>query len=318
MPLEELWRHRAPRTCPADFEDFWNQTIESARQAAQPADLRREASPVSTVLIENLTFSGYAGDPIQAQIVRPTTSAPAPAVLQFLDYGEGAGLPGERLHWASCGYVSVIMDSRGQGTRLTAGHTADPHGTGPSVPGFMTRGILDPETFYYRRLYTDALRLVDAVAELPFVDASRIAVTGRGQGGSLALAAAALHRRVAAAMPCAPLLCDAGRSIVITPQPPITEITRFLSVHHGREPEVLRTLAYTDGAELAYRVTIPTYMSTSLMDGVAMPSTAFAAFHNLASQDKSLEVYEHNAHEGGGYRHWLRQVEWLRERFGSD
>jgi hypothetical protein len=34
----------------------------------------------------------------------------------------------------------------------------------------MTRGIESPGTYYYRRLFTDAVRLVDAARTLDFVD----------------------------------------------------------------------------------------------------------------------------------------------------
>ena len=75
------------------------------------------------------------------------------------------------------------MDTRGQGSGWSLGDTDDAHGSGPAVPGFMTRGTPDPATYYHGRVYTDAVRLVDAVAEMPFVDETRIAVTGGSQGG---------------------------------------------------------------------------------------------------------------------------------------
>ena len=50
----------------------------------------------------------------------------------------------------------------------------------------MTRGILEPETYYYRRLITDAVRAVEAVRAHPAVDASRVVVTGGSQGGGSA------------------------------------------------------------------------------------------------------------------------------------
>ena len=40
------------------------------------------------------------------------------------------------------------------------------------------------ETYYYRRLFTDGVRLVDAVAQLEGLDPHRIAVTGGSQGGA--------------------------------------------------------------------------------------------------------------------------------------
>ncbi len=46
----------------------------------------------------------------------------------------------------------------------------------------MTRGILDPATYYYRRLMTDAVLAVDAARDLPIVDGSRIVVIGAQPG----------------------------------------------------------------------------------------------------------------------------------------
>lgn len=176
----------------------------------------------------------------------------------------------------------------------------------------MTRGITDPEAYYYRRVYTDAVRLVDAVAGLPFVDASRIAVTGGSQGGGISIATAALNDTVAAVMPDVPFLCDFPRAITLTPEAPFTEITRYLSVHRDEEERVLGTLSYFDGAVLARRITVPAYVSVALMDEVVLPSTVFAAFNAMASPDKTIEVYGYNGHEGGGFRHWHRQLDWLR------
>ena len=38
----------------------------------------------------------------------------------------------------------------------------------------MTRGIDSPDHYYYRRLITDCVRAVDAVAQLPGLDTNRI------------------------------------------------------------------------------------------------------------------------------------------------
>lgn len=190
-----------------------------------------------------------------------------------------------------------------------------PAGSGPAIQGVMTRGIHDPYEYYYRRVFTDAVRLVDAVAEMPFVDASRIAVTGGSQGGGITLAAAALSERVAAVLPDVPFLCDFPRAITRSLSDPFTEVTRYLSVHREDASAVRRTLSYFDGAVLARRITAPSLLSVALMDEIVLPSTVFAAFNAIPAPDKSIEVYEFNGHEGGGAHHWLRQTAWLAERF---
>ena len=85
------------------------------------------------------------------------------------------------------------MDNRGQGSSWgTGGATPDPAPAGQGVPGMMTRGIEDPHEHFYRRLFTDGVRAVDAVRTIPGVDPTRVAVTGGSQGGAVTLAVAGL------------------------------------------------------------------------------------------------------------------------------
>ena len=56
----------------------------------------------------------------------------------------------------------------------------------------MTQGILDPATYYYRRVFTDAVRAVEAARTLDAVDAARVGVAGGSQGGGISLAVAGL------------------------------------------------------------------------------------------------------------------------------
>jgi len=83
------------------------------------------------------------------------------------------------------------MDTRGQGASATdhAGNTADPDGGGnPQNPGFMTRGILAREHYYYRRVYADVVRAVDAAKAHGAIDPRQVAVSGASQGGGIATA----------------------------------------------------------------------------------------------------------------------------------
>ena len=83
-----------------------------------------------------------------------------PAIVEDFGYGGGRGLPHERLLWASAGYAHLTMDTRGQGSSWQVGDTPDDGPAGNSHPGFTTRGVLDRDTYYYRRLYTDAVRAI--------------------------------------------------------------------------------------------------------------------------------------------------------------
>lgn len=315
LPLSELREYRPDVAEPADFDAFWRRTLDEARGAGGDVTLVPAETPITQVIIEDLTFPGFGGDPVRAWVTRPWTDERLPVVIEYVGYGGGRGLAGERLFWANAGYVHVLMDTRGQGSVWgSGGDTPDPHGSGPATSGYMTRGIDHPDTHYYRRVFTDAVRLVDAVSAFDFVDPARIAVTGGSQGGAITLAAAALHPAVRAAMPDVPFLCQFRRSVELTPQAPFTEVATYLSVHRDRVEQVFETLSYLDGVNFARRISAPALFSVGMMDPVVLPSTVFAAYNHLGTDDAEIAVYEFNAHEGGGTYQQLRQAAWLSTR----
>jgi len=96
-------------------------------------------------------------------------SGKLPCVVEFIGYNGGRSFPTDWLLWASAGYAHFIMDTRGQAPPgATATHpTWLPKGTGPHAPGFLTMGILDPAKHYYRRVFTDAVRAIEAARKPP-------------------------------------------------------------------------------------------------------------------------------------------------------
>ncbi|MCS5719158.1 acetylxylan esterase [Herbiconiux sp. CPCC 205763] len=316
LPLDILREYRPEVAQPADFDDFWATTLAESRRAGSAPVLTPASTPITQLRIDDLTFAGFAGEPIKAWVVRPVdTRGPLPTVVEYNGYDGGRGIAGEKLLWATAGYVHVFMDTRGQGSGWgSGGDTPDPHGSGPSVGGFMTRGILDPADYYYRRLFTDAVRLLDAVREFDFVDPNRIAVTGGSQGGGITLAVAGLVPGLQGVMPDVPFLSHFRRAVEATPEPPFTELVRYLAVHRDAEERVFETLSYFDAVNFARRATSPALFSVALMDGIVLPSTVFTAFNHYAGADREIEVYPFNGHEGGQMHQWVRQAEWLAER----
>ena len=318
LPLAQLERYLPDVPAPADFDEFWASTLADARRR----DVLVDVVPVSTglTLVDtwDVTFAGFDGQPVRAWYTRPAgDSSSLPAVVEYLGYGRGRGLPQERLTWAAAGYAHLLMDTRGQGSQYgSGGDTPDPVGSGPATPGFVTRGILDPTAYYYRRVFTDAVRAVDAVRALPGVAPSRVAVVGNSQGGGIALAVAGLVPDLAAAMVSAPFLTDVRRALAITDDDPYGEVVRYLAVHRDAAEQVLRTLSYVDGVNFARRATAPALFATGLRDSICPPSTVFAA-HNHWAGEREIAVYPHNHHEGGEAFHTARQLSWLAMRLSG-
>lgn len=323
LPVDELRAYRSTATEPDDFDEFWTATLTQARE--HPMAVTAEPLETDLRLVEaaDIAFPGFGGHPIRAWLIRPAhTPEPLPVVIGFQGYGGGRGLPHEHLVWANAGYAHLFVDTRGQGSVWgSGGATADPVGSGPAGPGMMTRGITDPAEHYYRRLFVDAVRAVDAVRTLPGIDPTRIAVTGTSQGGGMALAVAGLVPDLAAAMVNVPFLCDFRRASEIADSDPYEEIVRYLAVHRDQVDMVFRTLSYLDGVAFARRAHAPALFSVALMDPICPPSTVYAAYNGygeLAGHPQAdIVEYPFNRHEGGDGHHLGRQLSWLADRWSD-
>lgn len=324
LPLDELRRYAPAVAEPADFDEFWRATLADAAARPVLVDVRPERTDLRLLECWDVTFAGFGGDPVRAWYTRPAGVAePLPAVVEFVGYGRGRGLPHERLTWPVAGYAHLLMDSRGQAGRYGRGDTPDPWPGSPGGPWPVTWGILDPRDYYYRRLITDAVRAVAAVRALPGVDATRVAVVGNSQGGGLALAVAGLVADLAAVLTTAPFLCHVQRALTLTDASPYGEIVQYLAVHREAEEAVRRTLSYVDGVAFARRATAPAHFGIGLRDTVCPPSTGFAAYNQYGAASgrpappRQMHVYPFNGHEGGEAVHTRRQLSWLAAQLGQ-
>lgn len=301
LPLEELQSYRPLRKEPADFDVFWKTTLEATRLFPLQADFQPIDAGMKLVDAYDVTFNGYDGQPIKGWLLLPRLAdRPLPCVVEFIGYGGGRGHPWDWLFWSNAGFAHLVMDTRGQGASWRKGDTPDIAGDGatPQHPGFMTRGIYSPETYYYRRVFMDAVRAVEAAAAYPGVDANRIAVTGASQGGGIALAVAGLVPGLLAVAPDVPFLCHFRKAVQITDADPYHEIVRFCRVHRDQAEAVFKTLDYFDGVNFAPRAKCPALFSVGLMDEVCPPRTVFAAYNHYAGP-KQIKIWEYNQHEGG-------------------
>ncbi len=318
MPLEQLRTYRPPRDEPADFDAFWQQTLDEARRFPLGATFEPVDYGLRTVETFDVTFNGYGGQPIKGWLLLPRhRSEPLPCVVEYIGYGGGRGFPFTWLLWSSVGYANLVMDTRGEGCVLWPGSTPDrePEGSNPHYAGFMTRGILNPQTYFYRRVFTDGVRAVEAAQSHPAVDSERIAVTGGSQGGGISLAVSGLESSVSVSMPDVPYLCHYRRATEITDAAPYNEIVKYCQTHRDKVDTVFNTLSYFDGVNFAARSTAQALFSVGLMDMICPPSTVFAAYNHFAGP-KDIRVWRYNYHEGGDVHQAVEKIKFLTGLWG--
>jgi cephalosporin-C deacetylase len=317
LPIEQLREYRPERTEPADFDQFWQRTFHEAAEFPLDAQFTPFDSRLSMVDVFDVSFRGWGGDRIGGWFITPRGDTPRGCVVKYLGYTNGRGFPFDHLLWPAAGWATLVMDTRSQGAvaSISPGVTDDPHGAGhPYGFGVMTKGILDPESYFYRRVFTDAARAVDVAASFPGVDRDRIVVAGGSQGGAIAQAVAAVQPAVCAALIDVPFLNQFRRAAELASTGPYPELVKFLASQRGSEDKVFHTLSYFDGVNFAARATVPALYSVALMDTTCPPSTVFAAYNHWGGP-KQIEVWPWNAHEGGEGWQIDRQLTYLREQF---
>ena len=319
MPLDQLREYKPVRNEPKDFDVFWKEALSNSQTFDLSPVFEKVDFGLKTIDCYDLTFCGYQGQQMKGWFLVPANAGETlPCVVEFIGYGGGRGYPHDWLLWSSAGYAHLLMDTRGQGSASLHGSTMDisSEGGSPEHPGFMTRGILDPQSYYYKRLFIDAVRAIDVAVNHELVDRKRIAVTGGSQGGGVALAVAGLVSDVNVVMPDVPFLCHFQRAITLVDTDPYNEIARYLKVHRDKVATVYNTLSYFDGMNFAARGSAKALFSVALMDMVCPPSTVFASFNHY-SGPKEINIWEFNEHEGGGSHQKIEKLKYLSHVWGK-
>ncbi len=295
LPLEELKNYKPALTRQPDFDSFWNKALEELAEIPLKYSLTSVDYPVKGVKVFTLDFLSYNNANIQGSFAIPDTAGPHPGLMLF--HGYNWALEGnlhETVNWALHGYACFQMLVRGQ-----QGHSCDnvPSSTG-HASGWMTKGILNPEEYYYRAVYLDAVCALEVLSSIDNVDPKRIGVTGGSQGGGLTLAAAALSDIPVVAVADFPYLSNFDRAIEITPTGPYNEFNEYFRRNTAPEIELQakKTLSYFDIMNLAPRIKCHTWVSSGLIDTITPPSTIFAAYNHMTCS-KEIATFRYFGHE---------------------
>lgn len=318
----EFKDYRPELTRQADFEMFWEETLEkvfknskdkqidATNKSPVSFDLKLQdyPYPLSQVKIFKASLKASDDTTLHGWYLYPSLAGEnkkVPALVRFHGYSSNKGKLSELLLWALQGYAVLAMDVRGQ-----CGDTQDNRiYTSGSFSGWLTLGLNSPWEYYYRQVYLDSVQMVEALARRPEVDFGKIGLFGNSQGAALSLASAALLTRfadrfnitvrVGAIGAGVPFLCDMQRAYLEHRDGPWEELNWYFRMYdpvHKQEEEVFSCLSYFDILNFASWVKSPVLIAAGLKDTACPPRTAFGLYNYLESL-KEIILYPDYGHE---------------------
>ncbi len=295
MPLSELENYLPPLTREKDFDKFWESSLEELKSVPFEYSLDPVDYPTKSIKMYKLNFKGFNNSNISGWFAIPESQGPHPGILHFHGYNWASnGRHHDVANYALRGYAVLFMFCRGQQDE-SVDNVVSPHGHNA---GWMSKGLLSPEKYYYRAVYMDAVRAVNILASIEGVNKDKIAVVGESQGGGLALATAALSQIPILSVNEFPFLSHFNRAIDICPDGPYGELNEFL--RRNSDPQIdidaKKTLSYFDVMNHAPNIKCHCLTSIGLVDQITPPSTVFAAFNHLKCT-KEISVFRYFGHE---------------------
>ncbi|MCC8113108.1 MAG: acetylxylan esterase [Bacteroidales bacterium] len=262
----------------SDFGKFWETAL--ADLAAIPGDFTMtEVTEKSGQKrkVYDVTMQSLENETVKGRIYIPVAEGKYPALIFYNGYGS---TPWDIDPDGRNDLIEFVTSVRGQMYSQPDNKYGD----------WIRYHLDDPNTYYYRGAYMDAVRAIDFVEQLPMVDTNRIFAEGGSQGGALTLAAAALNGgRLRAIMPYIPFMSDFPDyfKIVSWPANAVEEEAAKLGL---TTDQIYQNMSYFDIKNLARRIDCPVLMGIGLQDPVCPPHTNMASYV-LIKSPKQLHIY---------------------------
>ena len=288
---------------PADFDEFWRETLAEAEKVPLDPQMRPEPTLSNEKWTMHHVSFASLGRRVNGWLSIPKGKGPWPVEMSIPASG------GKR--------YATVMD--GTDDRIKMMITIFPFELSPDekknedgfdqmnaafkakygVPRYMFAGMdVSREEYFFRPVLAGAVRAVRWLRARPEVDPTRFTYTGTSQGGCCGLALMAL----------APEVFASGRVNV----PGLTDVQGWLKGRDGgwphcdhewfpadvkgRDARVCRVMPYFDGCNFAARVKCPVTVVAGLGDWVCPPACVAAAFNRMTAPGAELVLAYGGSH----------------------
>lgn len=298
---------------PADFDDFWETKKQKVLAYEPSVKVKWIKFPVPAVEVGEIELISWDGTPLKGFIIKPKGVTKSSILCSFHGLTGHKGFPTDFLKWTTLGLTVVSFDVRGQGGSADYGKYIN----GSRVQGWILKGILEPNEYYYTNIYQDIMVQLNWIQNQSIVEPDRIGVIGSSQGGALSIAVTALMKEVVDfTLADCPFMTyvetaidkAAGGSYAI-----IQEYFKLNDPQFEQAETIFRTLSYVDTIYFAEKITSPVIMSIGLMDTTTPAISAFSFYNALSSTDKQLDVYPRFEHEIVPF-HEIKKFEFIKRQ----
>ena len=276
-------------TEPADFVQFWQKAVDSAKDAKvdikpQPGKTYPHHEPFL------LTVNMPNGEKVYATMLMPKKRQPNTEKICINIPGAGAGSGSV---WVAKNRTSDIIVFMHVHKYVP---TVNPKEMRAALKEYQTKigrkyqydGVEKPETFFYYRVIAGFSRIADYLTTLPEWDQKNLLVTGSSQGGFLTMALAAVNKKITAISVNVPAMCDhAGWKL--------GRKAGWPQIHENY-PAGDNTARYYDVCNFANHITVPVFMAVGYLDGTAPAVGGYAAYNRIKSHKELLPMFN-RSHE---------------------
>ena len=316
---------------PDDFLRFWEDAIARARKTPiEPLfTLHPELCTGSYDVYEVRFQNTRKGDYMYGAMCTPKGVNPADtaATKQYpvMIIWPGAGVkphPGDANYFAAKGIITLEMGIHGIPV-MERQEWYSALGQG-ALASYMTMGMEDRDTYYYKRVFTGTVRTVDMLCTMACVDTARIACFGGSQGGALSLVHAGLDKRIKCTAVAYPAMCEmageyrgrvggwphlwtGGKSDYKALQQ--KEGYKSAVAFETIQEQKVRTLDYYDVVNFARLITCPTWFQIGYNDHVCCPTSTYAAYNVLTAQKTLFTPLDCGHWQYPEHR--LKRAQWL-------